>query len=330
MNTLLKTIFILLIGLAISWQAGAAEPVTEADCNKLDASSLSTHKPQDRKQFEELSNASKKSAISAAAQEPEGIVADIKRDILGLVSLEQSDTAMGANEMMITFADQRIRGAERYLCWMDFAAQRPHSFSPDEHALFLESARNAARLLDQAMAQNVGRETEALAQFIKQNRNNEHALSLALASPYATPELLNYVAHNANLALTIVIASNKNCAADTLASIYRAQTGPRLWFSLAEHAHTPPDILRDIFTRSARPINTGVGMALAKNPATPVDILQELSDSKNKYVLQSLLGNPNLDCAILQRVNQTVSVKYPDSLTAKQATMRRSELSCRN
>ncbi|MGZ8257355.1 MAG: hypothetical protein ACXW1C_05150 [Gallionella sp.] len=201
------------------------------------------------------------------------------------------------------------------------AAQQARSQAIEQQRIFLK----------ELLANNKGREAASLTQFIAQHHDDETALLSALASEYASAEQLDTYAQKDEFALTLTALRNKNCSAATLARIYRSHTYPTYFLhALAVHEHTPPDILREIFKQSPRPVG-GLDVWLAANPATPKDILQTLSDSTDIQILQSLLQNPQLDCAQLTRasVALTSSTRPDDDYSVRQIAYLRPQL-CRN
>lgn len=326
MNTLLKAIFILLIGLAISWQAGAAEPVTEAQCAALQTRLYENKSHYTRKytELEESLNVEKKAAILNS--DIESIIIYGKYHLAEMLRPEVL-AGQGAERFEELLESIQLQ-FQTTLCWKDFGAQRPDSF---QYTALVKKMRNASQLLNQSLSRSVGQEAAVLTKFIEQNSKDADSLLLAAVSQHATPEQLELLSSKDDVALTIAIVWNKGCSADTLAKIYRTHANQNFVTNvIAANEHTPPDILRDIFMKALNTRNTDPMLTLAGNASTPSDIYQQLSDSQDKDVLFSVLLNRKLDCAILQRVNQTVSVKYPDSYIAERATMLRSELSCRN
>lgn len=185
--------------------------------------------------------------------------------------------------------------------------------------------------LMQLLAQNKGEEAAALTQFIAQHASDEEALYSALASEYATPAQLDSYARKDDFGLTLTALRNKNCRAATLARIYHTHSYPNYFLqTLAAHVHTPPDILREIFRQSPRAIG-GLDLWLAANPATPVDIVRSLSDSHDIQVLQSVLQNPQLDCATLSRARLALAAsnRPDDNYSVSQIAYLRPQL-CRN
>lgn len=186
-------------------------------------------------------------------------------------------------------------------------------------------------LLKDLLAQNIGAETATVERFIVEHHDDEEALFSALASPFVSAETLDSYARKDNFWLTLTALRNKNCRAATLARIYHTHSYPNYFLqTLAAHAHTPPDILREIFQQSPRAIG-GLDMWLAENPATPLDILQTLSDSHDIQVLQSVLQNPQLDCALLQRARLALagSTRPADNYSVNKIDYLQPQL-CRN
>lgn len=186
-------------------------------------------------------------------------------------------------------------------------------------------------LLKDLLAQNIGAETATVERFIVEHHDDEEALFSALASPFVSAETLDSYARKDDFGLTLTALRNKNCRAATLARIYHTHSYPNYFLqTLAAHAHTPPDILREIFQQSPRAIG-GLDVWLAENPATPLDILQTLSDSHDIQVLQSVLQNPQLDCATLSRARLALAAsnRPDDNYSVSQIAYLQPQL-CRN
>ena len=162
------------------------------------------------------------------------------------------------------------------------------------------------KLIVQLLASHPGRESIALAQFIAEHSQDTEMLLPALANKFAAPDDLDHYARKDELSLTLSALRNPNCRSETLTRIYRTHSYPDYFFqTLAAHPHTPPEILREIYNKKPRSIN-GLDLWLAKNPATPLDIVLELTDSTDVNVIQSLLQNPNLNCEMLRRIQQSI------------------------
>jgi hypothetical protein len=151
------------------------------------------------------------------------------------------------------------------------------------------------------LAENKGREPEVLNRLVQERSDDRAFLIPALESPFVSAENLDRLAGSGDLGIALQAVRNPNCPADTLTRVYRTHAYPDYFFqALAGHPHTPPDILRELYRRP-RTI-TNLDYWFARNPATPPDILEPLADSRDVNVIQRLLQNPRLDCALVERI----------------------------
>jgi hypothetical protein len=162
-------------------------------------------------------------------------------------------------------------------------------------------------MIDQRLRERLGHEAEALAQLIREHAEDAEFLLPALASRYASPDDLDRFARKDELSLTLTTLRNPNCRADTLIRIHRTHTSPDYFLqALAAHPHTPPELLREIHDQSPRRIG-GLDIWLARNPATPPDLLLALARSTDVNVIQGLLQNPALTCALLPELRRSLA-----------------------
>ena len=153
--------------------------------------------------------------------------------------------------------------------------------------------------------ENKGREAAAIEKWIQEKSNDDEFLFAALASEFVPAETLDRFARADDLGVTLTVLRNPNCAAGTLARIYRTHSHPSYFHqALAAHPNTPVEILRELFDKP-RVIN-GLDIWFGKNPSTPPDILLELANTQDINVIQSLLQNPRLDCTMLGRVENGI------------------------
>jgi len=94
--------------------------------------------------------------------------------------------------------------------------------------------------------------------------------------------------------------------------VYRTSSYPDYFFqALAGNPRTPPDIIRELYTKP-RTI-TGLDYWFAQNPATPRDILERIArTTKEPTVINALLQNSVLDCALLEQAARTVAATPPN------------------
>ena len=61
---------------------------------------------------------------------------------------------------------------------------------------------------------------------------------------------------------------------------------------------------------------SGLDIWFARNPATPRDILERIAaTSRERFVISSLLQNPALDCALLERAARNLAATPHDDTT---------------
>ncbi|MFL5464895.1 MAG: hypothetical protein ACJ799_02615 [Gemmatimonadaceae bacterium] len=161
-------------------------------------------------------------------------------------------------------------------------------------------------LIDAALKENSGRQRAWLDSSMHARINDRAFLLAALPNDSVSPGILDTLANSDDLGIALEAVRNPNTTAETLTRVYRTRTYPDYFFqALAAHHHTPPEIIRDLYTRE-RTIS-GLDMWFAGNPATPKDILRELATKPtDKYVLAQLLENPALDCELLGKVAVTL------------------------
>jgi hypothetical protein len=177
------------------------------------------------------------------------------------------------------------------------AQQRARSLRIDQHGA----------MIGELLARSPGHEAAVLARLIAEHAEDPEFLLPALASPFASPEDLDRFARTDDLSLTLTVLRNRNCRADTLARIYRTHTSPDYFLqALCAHPHTPPELLREIHAQAPRRI-TGLDRWLARNPATPPDLLLALARSTDVDVIQGLLQNPTITCAMLAEVSRSLA-----------------------
>jgi hypothetical protein len=171
----------------------------------------------------------------------------------------------------------------------------------DEYAAQAKAIVRHRASIEAALARSAGREPEVIDSLVREQMGDRAFLIAALESRHVSPALLDTLASSADLGVALQAVRNPNAAAGTLARIYRTHTYPDYFFqALAAHAHTPPEILREIYERP-RTIS-GLDIWFAGNAATPRDLLERIATkTREASVVQALLQNPALDCALLQQ-----------------------------
>ncbi len=152
-----------------------------------------------------------------------------------------------------------------------------------------------------ALAQNPGRESATLDRLIEQHGADRAFLIPALESRWASAATLDRMANSTDLGVVLQAVRNPNCAAATLTRVYRTHVYPDYFFqALADNANTPVEILRELYARPGA--RESLGIWLARNRATPRDLLEDLAATADAGRIQSLLRNPNLDCVLVGKI----------------------------
>ena len=177
----------------------------------------------------------------------------------------------------------------------------------EEQAAHSAAIAREREALAETMRRSAGRETAVVDSMVRARMRDRAFLIAALESPHLSPDVLDSAARSADLGVALQAVRNPNADSATLARVYREHSYPDYFFqALAGHAHTPPAILRELYARP-RTI-TGLDIWFAQNPATPRDVLERIaSTTTDASVVQSLLRNPALDCALLTRAAERLA-----------------------
>lgn len=192
-----------------------------------------------------------------------------------------------------------VPGWLAYSGFETIALNRSRDAQHQANAAEIEQNRQHIRA---SLAGNPGRETEIVEGLIAAHGDNRNFLLPLLESRFVTPATVDRLAYAEDLGVALSALRNHACPPATLARIYRTHTYPDYFFqAIAAHANTPPEILVDLYRRPATIM--GLDRSFAKNPATPREMLLEIAtNTKESFVIQQLLQNPKLDCALLDPV----------------------------
>jgi hypothetical protein len=180
-----------------------------------------------------------------------------------------------------------------------------------EHAA--EIARDRA-MIAAAVSENPTGQRAYIDSSIRARMNDRAFLIAALENDSVSPEILDTLARSSDLGIVLQAVRNHNTNAETLTRVYRTSTYPYYYYqALAEHPHTPPDILREIY-RKPEPIGS-LEIWFAKNPALPRDLLDEIATkTKEPNAIVAMLGNSALDCDLIGKLETSLRSIYPDSV----------------
>ncbi len=172
----------------------------------------------------------------------------------------------------------------------------------DKQAEFSAEVSRDRDSISAALKQNPGRERAYLDSSIRARMNDRAFLLAALPNDSISPEILDTLANSNDMGIALEAVRNPNTTSETLARVYRTKSYPDYFFqALAAHRNTPPEILRELYTRP-RTIS-GLDIWFAGNPSTPKEILTQIARTTNEpHVANALLGNPALDCGLLTQL----------------------------
>jgi hypothetical protein len=143
--------------------------------------------------------------------------------------------------------------------------------------------------------------------------NDKPFLIAALENDSISPLILDSLANSPDLNIALQAVRNPNTERSTLRRVYATASYPDYFFqALAGHPNTPPEIIREIYTKP-RTI-TGLDGWFARNPATPRDVLEKISaTTTSTWAISQLLENPAVDCALLDQAARNLSAMRSDS-----------------
>ena len=168
-------------------------------------------------------------------------------------------------------------------------------------------------LIAAGLGQNENRQGAYLDSSIRARMKDRAFLIAALENDSVPPQLLDTLANSGDLGIALTAVRNPNTTRATLRRVYMTASYPDYFFqALAAHQNTPPEIIRELYTKE-RTI-TGLDGWFARNPATPRDVLEKIaSSSKSTWAVSSLLQNPALDCPLLEQAARNLKASSGDS-----------------
>ena len=198
-----------------------------------------------------------------------------------------------------------------------FKTTSKNRVSDEKQAAFSAEIERDRALIAAGLGQNENRQRAYLDSSIRSRPITDRAfLIAALENDSISPGILDTLANSNDLNVALQAVRNPNTDSATLARVYRTHSIPEYFFqALAGHQHTPPEILRAIYETRPR-IITGLDIWFARNPATPRDILERIATtSKERFVINELLQNPALDCALLEQAAKNLQATPHDDTT---------------
>jgi hypothetical protein len=178
-----------------------------------------------------------------------------------------------------------------------------------------EIDRNRA-LIAAGLGRNEHRQGAYIDSSIRTRMTDRAFLIAALENDSVSPAILDTLATSGDLGIALQAVRNPGTSRATLRRIYLTHSNPDYFFqALAAHPNTPPEIIREIYTRP-RTI-TGLDGWFARNPGTPRDVLDKIANtSASTWAISQLLQNPALDCPLLEQAARNLQAKPSDSATS--------------
>jgi hypothetical protein len=175
-----------------------------------------------------------------------------------------------------------------------------------------EIARDRA-LISAGLGQNENRQRDYLDSSIRARMKDRAFLIAALENDSISPVILDSLASANDLGIALQAVRNPSTDRATLRRVYLTHTYPDYFYqTLAGHPNTPPEIIREIYTKP-RTI-TGLDGWFARNSATPRDVLEKISTTTTStWAISQLLQNPALDCPLLDQAARNLSAMRSDS-----------------
>ena len=197
-------------------------------------------------------------------------------------------------------------GVPLVLGYQGFASIALNASRDAQHQANLAEIERNKRVIAEILGRNPGQESEIINALIVERASERNFLLPVLDSKFVSPDALDKLSRSDDLGIALSAVRNPNCRPATLERIYRTHSCPDYFFqALAAHENTPPEILIDLYRR---PVTIfGLDRSLASNPAVPKEILREIAmKTRESFVVQRLLQNPKLDCALLGLIEEAL------------------------
>lgn len=134
--------------------------------------------------------------------------------------------------------------------------------------------------------------------------SNPQARAKAASHPEAGPDQLAQLADDSEAVVRKAVALNSSTSTQTLSKLSTDQS-PDVRLSVARNRGAAPQVLQTLFTaETARPHGDRyVFINIAANPNTPEEIVRQLSQTEDPWVLKGLASNPKTPVDVLRRLS---------------------------
>ncbi len=179
----------------------------------------------------------------------------------------------------------------------------------DQQARYSAAIAQNRSQIDSVLKSNPDHQRAWLDSAIRARLNDRAFLLAALPHDSVSPDVIDTVAYNPDLGVTLEALRNPNASARTLERVYRTASYPDYFYqALAAHHNTPDSLLRKLHHNPG--VISGLDIWLAGNPSTPKDVLVDIgSKTTDRNVVAALLENPSADCATMSALAENLMKK---------------------
>jgi hypothetical protein len=150
--------------------------------------------------------------------------------------------------------------------------------------------------------------TESIFFFQPSNSSNFAVMHLVARHPRVLPSTLEKLANSSSMLVVGEVAENPKTPQDTLKILWE-KYGDNIAYNISLNSKASPQVLVSLAHEKYPKNDPASAMQLeqikanvARNPNTPVAILEELSRENSWLILKSLIDNPKIPSSLLQKM----------------------------
>ena len=196
-----------------------------------------------------------------------------------------------------------------FTLWSGVQINKLNASRDNQQARYSAAIASNRQQIDATLQANPGRQRAWLDSSIRARLNDRAFLLAALPHDSISPEVIDTVAYNPDLGVTLEALRNRNASAQTLERVYHTASYPDYFYqALAAHHNTPDSVLRRLHQNPG--VISGLDIWLAGNPSTPKDVLIDIGrKTTDRNVVAALLENPSADCATMSALAENLMKK---------------------
>lgn len=196
-----------------------------------------------------------------------------------------------------------------FTIWSGVQVNALNASRDNQQARYSAAIASNRQQIDASLQANPGRQRAWLDSSIRARLNDRAFLLAALPHDSISSEVIDTVAYNPDLGVTLEALRNPNASAQTLERVYRTTSYPDYFYqALAAHHNTPDSVLRKLHQNPG--VISGLDIWLAGNPSTPKDVLVDIGrKTTDRQVVAALLENPSADCATMSALAENLMKK---------------------